>query len=65
MRFVTDDVALADGEAVIEGLKAPDGGALPPIVHRFTDVLVRGGGGWRIAQIRAYVFMTAGLTETA
>lgn len=51
------DVALADGEAVIEGLKAPDGGALPPIVHRFTDVLVRDGGGWRIAQIRAYVFM--------
>ena len=57
VRFVTGDVALADGEAVIEGLKAPDGGALPPIVHRFTDVLVRDGGGWRIAQIRAYVFM--------
>jgi uncharacterized protein (TIGR02246 family) len=57
VRFVTGDVALADGEAVIEGLKAPDGGALPPIVHRFTDVLVRAGEGWRIAQIRAYVFM--------
>jgi uncharacterized protein (TIGR02246 family) len=57
VRFVTDDVALADGEAVIEGLTAPDGSALPPIVHRFTDVLVRSGGGWRIAQIRAYVFM--------
>ena len=57
VRFVTADVALADGEAVIEGLSAPDGGAMPPIVHRFTDVLVRGGGGWRIAQIRAYVLM--------
>ena len=57
VRFVTDDVALADGEAVIEGLKAPDGVARPPIVHRFTDVLVRGGGRWRIAQIRAYVLM--------
>jgi len=57
VRFVTDDVALADGEAVIEGLSAPDGTALPPIVHRFTDVLVRDAGGWRIAQIRAYVLM--------
>ena len=55
--FVTDDVALADGEAVIEGLSAPDGSAMPRIVHRFTDVLVRGDEGWRIAQIRAYVLM--------
>ena len=44
VRFVTGDVALADGEAVIEGLKAPDGGVLPPVVHRFTDVLVRDAG---------------------
>jgi uncharacterized protein (TIGR02246 family) len=57
VRFVTGDVALADGEAVIEGLTAPDGSTMPPIVHRFTDVLVRGDGGWRIAQIRAYVLM--------
>jgi uncharacterized protein (TIGR02246 family) len=57
VRFVTEDVALADGEAVIEGLKRPDGGAMPPIVHRFTDVLVRGEEGWRIAQVRAYVLM--------
>jgi uncharacterized protein (TIGR02246 family) len=57
VRFVTGDVALADGEAVIEGLSAPDGSPAPPIVHRFTDVLVRTGEGWRIAQIRAYVLM--------
>lgn len=57
VRFVTADVALADGEAVIEGLSASDGGAMPPIVHRFTDVLVRSGGVWRIAQVRAYVLM--------
>lgn len=57
VRFVTDDVALADGEAVIEGLRRPDGSGIPPIVHRFTDVLVRGRGGWRIAQVRAYVLM--------
>jgi uncharacterized protein (TIGR02246 family) len=57
VRFVTDDVALADGEAVIEGLTSPDGTSMPPIVHRFTDVLVRGHAGWRIAGVRAYVFM--------
>ena len=57
VRFVSDDVALADGEAVIEGLKEPGGGVVPPLVHRFTDVLVRQDGSWRIAQIRAYVFM--------
>jgi hypothetical protein len=57
VRFVSDDVALADGEAVIEGLKDPGGGVMPPLVHRFTDVLVRLDGSWRIAQIRAYVFM--------
>jgi uncharacterized protein (TIGR02246 family) len=57
VHFVTDDVALADGEAVIEGLREAGGGVVSPLVHRFTDVLVRRDGSWRIAQIRAYVFM--------
>ncbi len=55
--FVSDDVALADGEAVIEGLHDAEGNVMPTVVHRFTDVLVAQGGGWRIAQVRAYVFM--------
>ncbi len=58
VRFVSADVALADGEAVIAGLHDADGVALPPLVHRFTDVLIRDGDGWRISEIRAYVFMT-------
>lgn len=57
VHFVTDDVALADGEAVIGGLRVAGGGVRPPLLHRFTDVLVRRDGSWRIAQIRAYVFM--------
>ena len=57
VRFVTDDVALADGEAVIEGLREAGGGVMPTLVHRFTDVLVRCDGSWRIAQVRAYVFV--------
>lgn len=49
--FVTDNVAVVDGEAFIEGaenLSATD------IHHRFTDILVRSGETWRIAHIRAY-----------
>lgn len=55
VRFVSRDVALADGEAVIEGLRMPDGSTR--VTHRFTDIVVRGDEGWRIAQIRAYVLM--------
>lgn len=58
VRFVSADVALADGEALIRGLHDADGVALPPLLHRFTDVLVRTAGVWLISQIRAYVFMT-------
>lgn len=55
--FVSGDVALVDGEAVIEGLRDAEANVMPTVVHRFTDVLVAQGGGWRIAQVRAYVFM--------
>lgn len=47
--IVTDDVALVDGEAVVE-----DGPDRAPLRHRFTDVLVRREEGWLVAHIRAY-----------
>jgi len=53
--FVTDEVALFDGQATIAGPNL-----MRPIVHDFTDVFVRRDGCWRIAQIRAYVYMDAG-----
>ena len=53
--FVTDDVALFDGNARIEGPRLAG-----PLIHDFTDVFVRRAGQWRIAHIRAYVFMDAG-----
>lgn len=56
VHFVTADVALADGEATIEGF-APSPAGGQTLRHRFTDVLVRRPEGWRIAQVRAYVFM--------
>jgi uncharacterized protein (TIGR02246 family) len=48
--FVTDDVAVVDGEAFIEG-----GESLSASVaqHRFTDILVRSGETWLISHIRA------------
>jgi uncharacterized protein (TIGR02246 family) len=48
VEFVTDDVAVADGEARIEA-------AAGTIRHSFTDVLIRTASEWKIAHTRAYV----------
>jgi uncharacterized protein (TIGR02246 family) len=58
VRFASRDVAVVDGEASIEGLKTKDGGDRGALRHRFTDILVATGQGWRIAHVRAYVFMS-------
>ena len=50
--FVTDNVAVVDGEAFIEGVEFDDFSNLAH--HRFTDILVRSGEVWLIAHIRAY-----------
>ena len=49
--FVTDDVAVVDGDAFIEGSENLSGSVKQ---HRFTDILVRTGNVWLISQIRAY-----------
>jgi uncharacterized protein (TIGR02246 family) len=51
VNFVTNDVAVVDGEALIEGMEFADSATL---THRFTDILVRSGDVWLIAQVRAY-----------
>jgi uncharacterized protein (TIGR02246 family) len=56
INFVTDDVALVDGEARLERLRTSDASPTSSVVHRFTDVLVKRDGRWSIAQVRAYVF---------
>lgn len=53
VHFVTPDVALVDADAVISDF----GPGPEPVRHAFTDVLVRDDDGWRIAHVRAYVFM--------
>lgn len=54
VHFVTDDVALADGEATIERIVLPGHDTAGTFTHSYTDVLVKRDGVWRIAQIRAY-----------
>jgi uncharacterized protein (TIGR02246 family) len=52
VEFVTDEVAVIDGEAHVVGL--PAGGGRHDLVHAFTDVVVRRDGRWLIAHVRAY-----------
>lgn len=49
--FVTDDVAVVDGEAFIEGSEYLSDSVKH---HSFTDILVRIENGWLISQIRAH-----------
>jgi uncharacterized protein (TIGR02246 family) len=58
IHFATADVAIVDGEASISG----DSGS--PITHRFTDILVRKEGTWRIAHVRAYFLEETAETKT-
>ena len=55
--FITDDVALVDGEATLDGMIANDESMAAPLVHRFSDLVVKRGGAWKVAQVRAYIFM--------
>jgi uncharacterized protein (TIGR02246 family) len=49
--FLGDDVAVVDAHATIA-----TGASTSLLEHPFTDILVRGESGWRIAHIRAYHF---------
>lgn len=55
--FITESVAIVDGQAMIEGL--PPGGdwTTSRVTHRFTDVLVRENVAWKISQVRACPFV--------
>ena len=55
--FVTADVAVVDGQAVL------DSDAVPArtdqrLLHRFTEILVNREGAWRISHVRAYRLLT-------
>ena len=49
--YVTENVAVVDGEAFIEGSESLSNSVKH---HRFTDILVRSENVWRISHIRAH-----------
>ena len=59
VEFISDDVALVDGEARPEGLSGAGDVLAPSFVRRLSDVVLRRHGTCLIAQVRAYVFITA------
>ena len=54
VEFITDDVAIVDGEAILEGLAATDRNKASSLTHRFTDLVVKQNGRWAMAHVRAY-----------
>ena len=57
VHFVTADVAIADGQAVLDSEAAQATDDLP-LIHSFSDVLVKRDSVWRIAHVRAYRFIS-------
>ncbi len=60
VEFVTPDIALVDGRAHIEVPVLGEGNAPSDRFHRFTDMVVRREGQWKIAHIRACPLETDG-----
>jgi len=56
VRFVTADVAIVDGFAVLHTHEAKATEEDHPLLHSFSDVVVKREGAWRIAHVRAYGF---------
>lgn len=57
VHFVTADVALVDGSAVLDADSAGATDEDQSLPHSFTDVVVKHAGAWRIAHVRAYAFI--------
>ncbi len=57
--FITDGVASVDGKAIINSAdKNKNLDNSSPLIHYFTDILVKQNERWKIAAIRAYTFIT-------
>ena len=54
VEFVTDDVALVDGEAHLTEMQGVGEGASPAMSHGFTDVFVKRSETWAIAHVPDY-----------
>jgi uncharacterized protein (TIGR02246 family) len=55
IHFLKEDVAVVDGEATLSLLTPREGHSA--LTHYYTDVMIKEGDTWLIANTRAYVFM--------
>ena len=58
VRFVTAEVAIVEGRAVLDTDEGQATEENHPLLHSFSDVVVKRGGAWRIAHVRAYGFIS-------
>ncbi|MGH9443678.1 MAG: SgcJ/EcaC family oxidoreductase [Thermoanaerobaculia bacterium] len=57
LREIGSNVAIEDWVAVVTGMKAPDGKAMPDFRHNVTFIALKRDGRWSAVSVRAYVFM--------
>ncbi len=55
--FITRDVAIVDGQAVIDNVEVSDQSLASVLNHRFTDIVVKRNNRWAIVHIRAYTLV--------
>ncbi len=53
IRFIRPDVAIVDGDSYLGGLRDEQGKELPPIFSRYTAVLVKDNGRWKVTAFRS------------
>lgn len=59
VRLLDDEVALADIDAEVSGMTAPDGKPAPALKHHVAAVLMEKGEKWEFTSVRAYALMEA------
>jgi uncharacterized protein (TIGR02246 family) len=62
IRFIRRDVAIVDGDSYMGGVRDEQGKELPPSFSRYTAVLVKNGGDWKVAAFRSLPQLKSKLT---
>lgn len=62
IRFIRPDVAIVDGDSYMGGLRDENGKEMPPSFSRYTAVLVKNGGSWKVTAFRSLPQLKSKLT---
>ena len=62
IRFIRPDVAIVDGDSYMGSLRDENGKEMPPSFSRYTAVLVRNGGSWKVTAFRSLPQLKSKLT---